>query len=142
MSNLQLSAREVSVDHSPDFQRVGIFQLGRKRRIRKILIADGTGEAKYRQRAHGGGTAVGARGIGSAMNHGVTDFNAGRIAVENDAADLVSKDLEQLREFPEVALGAVNRGGEVAAETSSSTQKFRLVAETNQQRRGTKYFGT
>ncbi len=57
--------------------------------MREILIADGTCKAKNGLRADRGGATVGARGVGPAVDHGVTDFNAGGIAVENDAADFV-----------------------------------------------------
>ncbi len=90
MLNLQLTMSEVAVHHSPYFQRVGVFQFSWKSGIRKILITDRTGKAKYRLRADGSAAAVRARGVGSAVNHGVTNFNASRVTVENDAADLVS----------------------------------------------------
>ena len=66
------------------------------------------------------------------MNHGVTNLNAGRITVEKDAADFMLQDFEQVGEFPEVFFGAVNRGGEMAAETSSGIQDFLFVGEANQ----------
>lgn len=132
MSNLQLSASEVTVDHSPDFQRVAVSQFGGEGGVGKILITDRTGKAKDGLRADGSSAAVGARGIGSAVNHGVTNLNACGIAVENDAADFVSEDLEQFGEFPKVSLGAVNRGGEMATETSSGVEEVLWVGEMNQ----------
>ena len=106
MLNLQLSSRELAVYHSPDSQRVAVFQFVGKRGVREILKADGTREAKDCLRADGGGAAVGARGVGPAVDHGVTDFNAGGKAVENDAADLVSQYLDQVGKFMQVFLGA------------------------------------
>ena len=100
--------------------------------MRKILKADGSREAKNGLRANGGGAAVGARGVGPAVDHGVTDFNAGGIAVENDAADLVSQNLEQVGKFDQVFLGAVNGGGEMAVETASGIEKFLMFGETDQ----------
>src|SRR5579864_2233457 len=132
MSNLQLSAREAAVHHSPDRKRISVLQFGGKGGIREILIADGTGKAKYRLRADGGGTAVGAGRIGSTVNHGVTNFNARGVAVEKDAADFVFQHFEQVGELPKVFLSAVNRGGEMATETSSGAEKVLLVGETNQ----------
>src|SRR5580704_16403824 len=132
MSNLQLSASEVAVDHSPDFQGVGVSQFPREGGIGKILVTDRTGKANDGLRTDRSGAAVGARGIGSAVNHGVTNLKTRGIAVENDAADLVFQDLEQFGEILEVSLGAVNRGGEMAAETSSGVQKVLWAGEMNQ----------
>src|SRR5580704_7508244 len=142
MLNLQLSAGELAVHHSPDSQRVGVFQFGRQGGVRKILMADGTGKAKYCLRAHGSCAAVSARGIGSAVNHGVRDFNSGWVSIENDAADLVLQQIDQIGKFPQVFLGAVNRRCEMAAETSSGIEKLSFVGEMDQYARRTKYFGT
>src|ERR1700731_3519423 len=132
MFNLQLSAGEVAIHHSPNPQGVTVFQFSRQCRIRKILITNGTSKTKYCLRTHRSSAAVCARRIGSSMNHGVTNLNAGRITVEKDAADFMLQDFEQVGEFPEVFFGAVNRGGEMAAETSSGIQDFLFVGEANQ----------
>src|SRR4029077_2105982 len=134
MLNLQLSARELTVHHSPNVQRVGILQLSREGGIREILITNRTGKAKYCLRADRGGAAIGARGIRSAVNHGVANFNSSRIAVENNATDLACEELEQLGKFPEVCLGTVNCSGEMTAEISGGIEKFFLIGETNQER--------
>ena len=60
--------------------------------MRKILKANGTGEAVDRQASDRGETRIGRGGIGAAVNHGVRNFNARGESVENDAPGLLLED--------------------------------------------------
>ena len=56
--------------------------------VDEVLIADRADEAEDRLGSDGGRAAIGGRGERAAMDHGVANLDAGREAVEKDAADL------------------------------------------------------
>src|SRR3954463_3243120 len=113
---LQLFTTELAVHHSRNSQWIAILQFVRQGGVWKILIANGACEPINRLRAHRCCTGVCARGIRAAVNHRVTDFNAGRIAVENETAHLASKNVNQLLEFAKILYGSMDGSSQMPAQ--------------------------
>ena len=63
-------------------------------------------------------------GYGTAVVHGVADLDAGREAVEDEAADLAAQDRDELREIGEVLLGAVDRRGQVPVQRARELEQL------------------
>src|SRR5277367_1422376 len=112
-------AHQFSVHHAPDAKGILIFQFVGQSDVWKILIADGTGEAKDRQGADGSGARIGAGRVRTAMNDGIAEFQAGGVTVVNNSADFIFEDRDEFGEFDDVLLGAVNGGGEMAVQSAS-----------------------
>ena len=71
-----------------DVVGVAVGNRAGQQRLRHVLVGDRAQEALDRAGAHRGGAGVRRRGERTAVHHGVADLDAGRPAVEQDAAGL------------------------------------------------------
>src|SRR5690349_14569171 len=89
-------ARDLAVDHTPDLSRVVVLEFRGQGAVRKILKTNLSRKPKDGARADGGGAAVGRGRVWATVHHRVTDFNASRIAVENQAAGFCFEQTNQI----------------------------------------------
>src|SRR4051812_2445522 len=86
------SGAQLAVGLTPDAERIFVRQGGRQKIARYVLIRDRTQEAGDRQAADRCRPAIGCRRIRTAVDHGVTDFDARSEAVYQDAPSLLLQD--------------------------------------------------
>ena len=90
------------------------MEFGWERGVGEILVADGASEAEHGAGSDGGEAAVRGCGEGAAVDHGVADFDAGGVAVDEDASDFVLEDGDEFSGVAKVVFGTVECGGEMA----------------------------
>src|SRR5271170_5189768 len=74
------------------------------------------------------------------MNDGIAELQAGGIAIVNNSADFIFEDGDELGEFHDVLLGAVNGGGEMAVQSASGFQDLFFLGIVDEQSFGAENF--
>ena len=97
---------EHSVDAAGQSPRVVVAQRLGQEVGGDVLVGDGSLEPLDREAADAGGRCVGRRGERAAVDHRVAHLDAGRPAVEEDAAGLELEDGEQLPAAASLSAGA------------------------------------
>ena len=117
-----------------------VLQLRRQLRLRKSLEADRACEAINGQAADRGKPRIGGRRVGSAMHHGVADFDAGGKCVEDQPSGLLFEDLNQFAIGGEIVFIAEDCRSQVPVESMRGAQIIAGVFAANQQRVGSEDF--
>ncbi len=124
---------QFSVHHAPNTKRIFVFQFVGQSYVRKILIADGAGESKNRQSTDGSGARIRAGRIWATVNYGIAELQTRGVTVVNNSPDFIFEDGDELGEFDDVLLGAVNSGGEMAMQAVSGFQDLFLIRVVDEQ---------
>ena len=114
--SIERIARECAVDQAQDAKRILILQFAGQSGLGKILVADRPREAIDSLGADRSGAAVAGGRIRPAVHHGVTDFNPGGKAVDDEPARLALQNGDEVGEGGKVGVGAVQGRGELAFE--------------------------
>lgn len=134
-------ACHAAIDHAPDSQWIAVFQLVGEREVGEVLETDGADKAIDGERANRGGAAIAGGGVGAAVHHGVTDFDAGGEAVDDEPSGFALESGNEIGGIREVGLGAVQSGGKLALKRTQEGKQILAIFIANDQRGRPKNLG-
>ena len=130
-----------AVHQSPDSQRIRILQFIGERLVWKSLIADWPAKAVDGLSTHGSRSPIRRCREWAAVDHRVTDFDAGGKSIEDQASDFVFKNSDQVGPLAQVFFSTVNCRCQMSFQSASNLQDLFSRRIPHQQCRGAENLG-
>ena len=96
--------------------------------VGEILVAHRAQEAVDGQGAHRSATGIRGGRPGAAVDHGITDFDTGRVAIDQHATDLLLEQRHQIAGLCQFVRLTQQGRGQLAAQALQGRQQLRAVS--------------